>query len=133
MMRVTVGNKGEKTYTVVIEDNVPLPAKAERAKSTERVYAYPFLSMKPGQSYVVDDKDTAERVKRGGYQRPYFALTRIAEITEGENKGKWRVWYVGPRVTKEEVDAEMAANAPAQDAAALLRAEKAAKEAVSKG
>ena len=121
MQRITIGTKGDKKYETIIDNDVAKPTKEKTKKqATGRVYAYPFLSMKPGQSFVVPDKDAAEKAKRGGYQKPYHAHVTIAEIKEGEHAGKYRVWYDGPRVTvtEAEVDAAVAAAKPAQDAKA---------------
>lgn len=136
MLRITIGTTGDKKYETVIEDNVAKPVKEKAKKQTAgRVYAYPFLSMKPGQSFVVPDKDAAEKAKRGGYQKPYHAHVTIAEIKDGEHSGKWRVWYDGPRVTvtEAEVDAAVAAAKPALDARAHEVATELARLAVANG
>ena len=131
MQRITIGIKGDKKYETVIESDVAKPTKEKTKKeSAGRVYAYPFLSMKPGQSFVVPDKEAAEKAKRGGYQKPYHAHVTIAEIKDGEHAGKYRVWYDGPRVTEAEVDAAVAAAKPEQDAKAHAVATELARLAV---
>lgn len=133
MQRITIGIKGDKKYETVIESDVAKPTKEKTKKeSAGRVYAYPFLSMKPGQSFVVPDRDAAEKAKRGGYQKPYHAHVTIAEIKDGEHAGKYRVWYDGPRVTvtEAEVDAAAAAAKPEQDARAHAVATELARLAV---
>ena len=121
MQRITIGTKGDKKYETIIESDVAQPVKEKvKKQAAGRVYAYPFLTMKTGQSFVVPDRDAAEKAKRGGYQKPYHANVTIAEIKDGEHIGKWRVWYDGARtvVTEAEVDAAAAEAKPAQDAKA---------------
>ena len=132
MQRITIGSKGDKRYETIIEDNVakPVAAKATKAKK-DKVYSYPFLTMTPGQSFLVPDLETAKRTQRGGYQKPYFARVSYAEVTEGEAKGQFRVWFDGPRVTEAEVDAAVAEAAPALDAKAHSEATKLAALAVA--
>ena len=125
MIKITIGSKGDKRYETVIESDVakPVTAKAKSEKKP-REYAYPFLTMTPGQSFLVPDLETAQRTQRGGYQKPYFAKVSYAPAEGEENNGKYRVWLDAFRPSPEEVEAELALQKPDRDEAARKAAAK---------